>query len=115
MPTLICPQISQTQFDVSFEIAAERLQKLARLCFELDGSFVWAGRIDDEAWQIYGMLYDYGDRLQRMELQGICPLGNWRELLRIFERESRPQVAHLIDHHCFVDAQVLGQVWAVHS
>lgn len=121
LPTLVCPGISQTRFEFSFEEAAERLQKLERLSFEMDGSFVWAGRLSDDvlsdaglhdaAWQIYGMLYDYGGRLQRIELQGTCPHEKWRELQSIFDTESRPQVAHLLAQGCFVDAGSLSRMW----
>lgn len=111
LPTLVCPGISQTQFEMSFEEAAERLQSLERLSFEMDGSFVWAGSIGDDSWQLYGMLYDYGDRLQRIELQGACPLEKWRQLQTIFDRETRPQVAQLLPEHCLVSTHALDRIW----
>ena len=52
----------------SFEEAAERLERLDKLYFEPDGSFVWnrdAGR-----QQIFGMLYDAAGTLQYVDLRG---------------------------------------------
>ena len=64
--------------ETSFEEAESRLIELPMLCFEPDGSFVWAQSGGHE--QVYGMLYDAGGRLQYCDLQGRCSYQNWQSL-----------------------------------
>lgn len=59
----------------SFESAATRLQMLAKLYFEPDGSFVWCR--DGGKEQLFGMLYDAAGQIQYCELQGKCTLSTW--------------------------------------
>jgi hypothetical protein len=64
----------EASFAVTWEAAAAALEKLPRMIFEPDGSFVVSG--DDESgrrWQVDGHLFDFADRLQRCELHGHCP------------------------------------------
>lgn len=63
----------------SFEEAAARLGGIARLYFEPDGSFVWSGPSADE--QLDGMVYDAGEKIRYIDLQGSCSLGRWRGVL----------------------------------
>lgn len=68
---------------VSFEDAASRLQKLPKLGFEWDGSFVWAlGPVikGAAAEQVYGMMYDAGGAIQYCEIQGHCSLETWQTI-----------------------------------
>lgn len=45
-------------FDLGFEDAIERLEKLPHLFVELDGSFVWTSGSAAAGWQMDGMIYD---------------------------------------------------------
>jgi hypothetical protein len=70
-------------FDCTWEDAAVRLERLPRMIFELDGSFVLSG--DDEEgrrWQVDGHLFDFEGRLHRVELHGQCPPAALDDLLR---------------------------------
>ncbi len=109
LKTIACreSEIANTVFAVSFEQAVERLQKLDRLFIELDGSFVWSGHDQDQAWQIDGMLYDTGQHLQRVELKGWSPPLAWRQLLICFEWPDQRLLVHWIDLECFVDIDEL--------
>ncbi|MFG0260802.1 MAG: hypothetical protein ACF788_00175 [Novipirellula sp. JB048] len=62
----------------SFEQAASRLERLPKLYFEADGSFVWCPAA---AEQVDGMLYDAHGRLQYVDLQGQCSLETWKRLM----------------------------------
>ncbi len=116
LPTLRCNELASSQFPSSFETVAERLEQLDRMHFEYDGSFVWTGISNEEdfhaTWQLDGMLYDYGGRLQRVELQGACPLLQWQELLRTITPFPESLLIHLIKQHCFVPAEALEQLWS---
>ena len=76
-----CPR--SAAFDCTWEDAAARLERLPRMIFEPDGSFVISG--SDESgrrWQVDGHLFDFSGRLQRVELHGACPLTAFDDLLR---------------------------------
>ena len=64
-------------FDVAFEQVAAALERVERLYFEPDGSFVWAG----EAWQVDGLVYDRDRRVQYVELKGTARAEAVRRLL----------------------------------
>jgi len=52
------------------------------MVFESDGSWVWSG--DDQQgnrWQVDGHLFDFDDRLHRVELHGECPPEQFDRLL----------------------------------
>ena len=66
----------------TWEEAAAALEQLPRMIFELDGSFVVSGGVGPTRWQVDGHLYDFDDRLYRIELHGHCPEGALDELLR---------------------------------
>ena len=54
------------------------------MMFEPDGSWIYTGGIRDSRWQIDGHLFDFEDRLHRVELHGECPLEAFDQLLRCF-------------------------------
>jgi len=103
----------ETSFACTWEDAAAMLERLPRMIFELDGSFVFSG--NDESgrrWQVNGHLFDFVGKLQRLELRGECPPAAFDELLRcvgwptqlvvfdmvregvsVNEQEFRPRVA----------------------
>ncbi|QDT70920.1 hypothetical protein [Lacipirellula limnantheis] len=60
-------------FSVAFEEAYDALAQLPRIDIEPDGFFVISGDLDGRRWQLNGHLYDFGDRLHRVELHGDCP------------------------------------------
>ncbi|MBX3427331.1 MAG: hypothetical protein KF688_16755 [Pirellulales bacterium] len=58
---------------VTFETAYDALTALPRLDAEPDGFFVIAGDAEERRWQLDGHLFDFGERLHRVELHGDCP------------------------------------------
>ncbi len=71
------PTLRAQTFDVflpvTFEAAYDALAQLPRIDIEPDGFFVISGDLDSKRWQLDGHLYDFGDRLHRVELHGDCP------------------------------------------
>ncbi|HEX6963226.1 MAG TPA: hypothetical protein VF175_15270 [Lacipirellula sp.] len=82
------PTIVARAFDaflpVTFEQAIESLSKLPRLDAEPDGFFVIAGDADGRRWQVDGHLFDFNDRLHRVELHGQCPPNAFDSLVQCF-------------------------------
>ena len=60
-------------FACTWEQAAAALEALPRMIFEPDGSWIWSGGVGATRWQIDGHLFDFDDRLHRVELHGGCP------------------------------------------
>ncbi len=69
------------------------LERLERMYFEPDGSFVWTGEFDaaeandvaaGTTWQVDGVLYDRGGRLAYVEIKGGAPLDVLKRLLAAF-------------------------------
>lgn len=58
---------------VTFEEAYAALAMLPRVDIEPDGFFVISGDESGQRWQLDGHLFDFGDRLYRVELHGDCP------------------------------------------
>ena len=76
------PAALEKQFAVSFEHVTDSLAELSQMFIEPDGSFVWTSPAAvDEPWQLDGVLYDRGDRLQYVELKGSCPADSLDQLL----------------------------------
>jgi hypothetical protein len=69
---------------VTFEQAVDELRKLPRLDAEPDGFFVIAGDDYARRWQVDGHLFDFNDRLHRVQLHGECPPAVFDALLRSF-------------------------------
>lgn len=87
-------------FACTWEDAAARLERLPRMIFEPDGSFVYSGNLERAGpskragpapppppantarWQVDGHLFDFAGRLYRLELHGDCPASAFDELLR---------------------------------
>ncbi|HEX4000336.1 MAG TPA: hypothetical protein VHX65_17425 [Pirellulales bacterium] len=68
-------------FGISFEEAAQRLEKLPRSCVEPDGSFFYGSRQGMPEWQIDGNLFDRGGRLLFVDLKGTCPAEEFDRML----------------------------------
>ena len=71
-------------FACTWEQAAERLQRLPRMIFEPDGSWIHSGGAGPDRWQVDGHLFDFAGRLHRVELHGCCPEESLDKLLRCF-------------------------------
>ena len=71
-------------FSCTWEQAADALQSLPRMIFEPDGSWIWSGGVGPTRWQIDGHLFDFDDRLHRVELHGQCPPESLDRLLTCF-------------------------------
>jgi hypothetical protein len=65
---------------VGFEAAGASLSALPRMYCEADGAFVWVAD-DGSGWQLEGVLYDGGECLRYVELQGNCPARHFDQLL----------------------------------
>ena len=94
----------EESFAVSWEDAAAMLERLPRMIFEPVGSFILSGDLERAGassppeigvssqlalgaedgparWQVDGHLFDFADRLHRVELHGTCPPAMFDELL----------------------------------
>ena len=71
-------------FSCTWEEAATALELLPRMIFESDGSWIWSGGIGAERWQVDGHLFDFDNRLHRVELHGKCPDAEFDQLLACF-------------------------------
>jgi hypothetical protein len=79
---LVLPKLLATPFQASFEQAMAKLEKLARLFIEPDGSFVWASsQGESNRWQVDGNLFDRNGRLLFVDLKGTCPTEQFDQLL----------------------------------
>lgn len=108
-------QIGATTIKVSFEQLAERLGRLPRMFFELDGSFVWRGEHTKASslaavWQIDGMVYDVSGQIARVEIKGECSRAEIEQLVDCLA-PSDTLVAHSLPHSCFVLMHDLLKAW----
>ena len=71
-------------FHCTWEEVADRLQALPRMIFEPDGSWIWSGGVGATRWQVDGHLFDFENRLHRVELHGDAPESAFDELLGCF-------------------------------
>ena len=80
---------------VSFEDAFEQLASLPRMFIEPDGSFVWVSDTTDVKWQLDGMMFDRGGRLQYVEMRGTCTpeaFDRFADIFRIGETQFAIQL-----------------------
>jgi len=97
------PGMLSSAFQISFEDAAAELQKLPRMFFEFDGSFVWVSPQETERWQVDGVIYDRGGRLMFVDLKGECPEDALQQLLSIFGGPRTPLMFQLVQQAVFLD------------
>jgi hypothetical protein len=76
--------LGQPQFACSWEEAAAQLENFERMMFEPDGSWILSGGAHATRWQVDGHLFDFDDRLHRVELHGACPPADFDALLACF-------------------------------
>jgi hypothetical protein len=87
----------QASYVVTWEEAAAKLERLPRMIFELDGSFVISGDdVDGRRWQVDGHLFDFDGRLHRVELHGRCPRATFDDLLRSVGWPEQPLVFEMV-------------------
>jgi hypothetical protein len=72
----------RNSFTASWDEAAHALGQMPRMIFEPDGSFILSGDDRGVRWQVDGHLFDFDDRLYRVELRGQCPVPTFEDLLR---------------------------------
>lgn len=96
--------------NVSMEQLAEIFAVRNDCYFEWDGSFTWTGTAAGNPWQLFGMIYDLGEFIVRVELKGQCSLEVWRELCHYLST-STPLMAHLIDPRQYVSTTELEKLW----
>ncbi len=94
-PTLR-PQTFDAYFPLTFEQAYDALAQLPRIDIEPDGFFVISGDLDGKRWQLDGHLYDFGDRLHRVELHGDCPPESLDAILACLGWPETPLVFELV-------------------
>ena len=88
---------------VTFEQALEALRRLPRLDAEPDGFFVIAGDHEGFRWQVDGHLFDFGDRLHRIELHGECPAETLDTILGCFGWPDASLVFELVKEGVALD------------
>ncbi len=113
------PEQLHRPFPVTFEQAAESLERLPRMYFEPDGSFVWVGdsglrsgggdtaadATPSAAWQLDGQLQEAAGRVLHVELKGDCPAEQFQQLLAALGADEQPVAGQLVRDRCFVDAR----------
>ncbi len=97
------PEALATPFAISFEQAGGALEKLPRLFFEPDGSFVWTSGSGEPQWQIDGNLFDRAGRLLFVDLKGTCPTEQFDRLLCAFGWPTPPLMLQLVREAVFLD------------
>ena len=81
---------------VTFEEAYAALAKLPRVDIEPDGFFVISGNANGSRWQLDGHLFDFSDRLHRVELHGDCPAESLDAILQCIGWPATPLVFELV-------------------
>jgi hypothetical protein len=107
------PQTFDAFFPATFEEAYDALAKLPRVDIEPDGFFVISGDIDGRRWQLDGHLYDFGDRLHRVELHGDCPPESLDAILACFGWPQTPLAFELVMEGVALDEAAFRQFAAV--
>ncbi len=100
-------------YDVTFDHTLSALIKLPRLDAEPDGFFVIAGELDGRRWQVDGHLYDFNDRLHRVELHGQCPPDAFDAILACLGWPATPLAFELVREGVALD-EAAFRSWAKH-
>jgi len=90
-------------FPLTFEQAMDALGRLPRLDAEPDGFFVVAGQCDGQPWQVDGHLFDFDDRVHRVELHGSCPEETLDAILGCLDWPRTPLAFELVREGVAVD------------
>ena len=108
IPTLR-PQIFDAFFPLAFEQAYDALAQFPRIDIEPDGFFVISGDLDGKRWQLDGHLYDFEDRLHRVELHGECPARSLDAILACFGWPQTPLAFELVMEGVALDEAAFRQ------
>lgn len=81
---------------LTFEQALDALTQIPRLDAEPDGFFVVAGDHGAARWQVDGHLFDFDDRLHRVELHGDCPAETFDAILTCLGWPHTPLAFELV-------------------
>ena len=88
----------------SFEATQQHLDRIPRMLFEPDGSFVWTGsHDDDQAWQVDGVVYDRNGFVRCVEIKGLCPEQTFDLLLSAIGWPGTDLIFQLADEAVFID------------
>ena len=104
------PRLLET-FPLTFESARHHLLTIPRLDFEPDGYFVVAGQLP-EPWQVDGHLFEYQERLHRVELHGWCP-GEVLDAILAAVGWPEARVVFQLVHEGVTLREVEFRLWAV--
>lgn len=96
----------------TFDAALAALEYLPRMFVEPDGSFVWVGHNGEARWQVDGNLYDRGDELAYVQMQGECPPAAFDELLTCFGWPETELVFQLVQEGVVVDESTFRRLAA---
>lgn len=107
------PTLRAQTFDaflpVTFEEAYAALAQLPRIDIEPDGFFVISGDADGQRWQLDGHLFDFGDRLHRVELHGDCPAESLDAILACIGWPQTPLAFELVMEGVALDEPAFRQ------
>ncbi|MCE9604880.1 MAG: hypothetical protein K8U03_08260 [Planctomycetia bacterium] len=103
LPTLQLAPADFAGFARTFEEVAAALERLERMFFEPDGSFVWVSSDPQDAWQLDGVLYDRDGRMLHVDLKGTCPPTALDRLLQTFGAPPTQVVFQLTREALFLD------------
>lgn len=100
---------------VSFEEAVTALEDLGRPFVEPDGSFIWTSSSKEpERWQLDGVLYDRGGRLNHVDLSGTCPAERFDQMLQSLGWPAAKLMFQLSREAVFMDEATFRN-WAAAS
>lgn len=108
--TLAMPAAELRPLLVTFEEAAAAIERLPRMFFEPDGSFVWVSARDEAAWQLDGQLQDQGERLDHVELKGTCSAAALAQLLAALRSDGETFVFQLLRAAVIIDEAAAEQL-----
>jgi hypothetical protein len=105
------PLLFDAPLPLSFEEGLAALVKLPRVDAEPDGFFVLSGEHDGRRWQVDGHLFDFDDRLHRVELHGECPREAFDGLLGCFGGPRTPLAFELVQEGVALEEDAF-RLWA---
>ena len=90
-------------FPISFEQAFDKLLQLPQLFIEGDGSFYWMTSNLKPVWFMEGNLYDRDDKLQYVEVKGMCPCEEFEQILSALGWPQTEIMFQLVQAAVFLD------------
>jgi len=103
-PTLSVPrEILSVPMGVTFDEAIGRLEQLARMYAEPDGSFVWTSPREGLWWQVDGNVSEKDGRVLLVDLKGSCPAAEFDRLVDAFGWPEQGMMMQLVRPAVFLD------------